>query len=344
MSKLILMFLFLPLLFTACGGGDSDNGGGETPDGSGLKFSVDRNSIYKSGYDKATFTVKYDGIDVTEKSRIYERATSTFLKGNTFSTAKSGTYIFTAEYNGEVSDEIEVTTMNEVYFRPNLFMMHFTSTDCPNCPPMVDFIKAAKELLPDQVVKISLHAPLNEDDPMQIAAYAKPLMEKYNVPGYPWVVLNGKRSWNTGNGTDDFAEFLPKKTLTGIAIDSKVEGDKATVNLKVTTMMSFDRPCLVSVVLVESDLIYAQKNGSFIDATYVHDDVVRRYLTDVLGDKEPDLTVGKEFTKEYTYDISPLLVKDNLKVVVYVMDGGTGYLLNCREVKLGKSVDYQTIE
>mgnify|MGYP002560932275 CR=1 FL=1 len=345
MNKLIFIVLFLPLFFVACGGGDSDNdNGGETPDGSGLKFSVDRNSIYKSGYDLATFTVKYDGIDVTEKSRIYERVTGAFLKGNTFKTTQAGTYVFTAEYKGEVSEEIEVTTMNEEYFQANLFMMHFTSTDCPNCPRMVTWINAAKELVPDRIVKISVHGPLNEPDPMQIDAYWRPLVEQYKVPGYPIVMLNCKRSWNTAEGTNDLEEFLPEKTNTGIAIDTKIEGDKAIINLKVKTMLGFEKPSRISIVIVEDNLIYDQKNGNSTDRNTVHDDVVRRYLTDVLGDKEPDLAAGKEFTKEYTYDISPLLIRDNLKIVVYVMNGDSGYLLNCREVKLGKSVDYQTIE
>ena len=343
MNKLILIVLLMPLFFIACGGGDSDNGD-EKPDGSGLSFSVDRDHIYKSGYDKATFTVKYDGIDVTGKSRIYEKVTGTFLKENVFTTTKGGTYVFTAEYQGEVSEKIEVITMEEEYFQPNLFMMHFTSTDCPNCPRMVEYIKAAKEIFPDRIVKISVHCPLKEHDPMEIGAYGEPLMEQYGIPGYPYVMLNCKRSWNTAEGTDDLEEFLPDKTNTGIAIDTKVEGEKATIILKVKTMLAFDRACRVSVVLVENDLIYPQKDGNLTKPTYVHDEVVRRYLTDVLGDKEPDITVGKEFTKEYAYDISPLLVKDNLKVVVYVMDGKTGYLLNCREVKLGKSVDYQSIE
>lgn len=343
MNKLILIVMLMPLFFVACGGGDSDKGG-EEPDGSGLKFSVDRNSIYKSGFDKATFTVKYDGIDVTKESRIYERVTGAFLKENVFTTTKGGTFVFTAEYKGEVSKEIEVTTMEEEYFQPNLFMMHFTSTDCPNCPRMVDYIKTAKEILPGRIVKISVHGPLNEDDPMQIGAYWNPLLKEYGIPGIPYVILNGKRSWNTAEGTDDFDEFLPEKTTTGIAIESKIEGEKATIVLKVKTMLAFNSPCRVSVVLVENDLIYPQKDGNLTKPTYVHDEVVRRYLTDALGDKEADITVGQEFSKEYTYDISPLLVKDNLKVVVYVMDGRTGYLLNCREVKLGKSVDYQSME
>ena len=70
-SVLCLLAFALIVLVNACGGGSESDG--PEPGEKGLVFSVDKDTIYKSGDDKAVFTVKYDGKDVTDKSRIFER-------------------------------------------------------------------------------------------------------------------------------------------------------------------------------------------------------------------------------------------------------------------------------
>ena len=116
--------------------------------------------------------------------------------------------------------------------------------------------------------------------------------------------------------------------------------------MNVKTMRIYDKSCRVAVVLVENSLNYEQLQDDLSwDKTYIHDDVVRRYLTDVMGDplEEGELKAAKLLTKSYTYDISPLLVRDEVDVVAYIMKSD-GTVLNCTRVKLGKSVDFQEIE
>lgn len=342
-NVLYLLSIALIVVLNACGGSDSDE---PEPSEKGLVFSVDRDTIYKSGDDKAIFTVKYDGVDVTAKSRIFERTSEKFLDGNQFGTTRLGEFVFTAEYNGEVSSEIKISSVEEEYYQANLLLYHFTSTSCTNCPRMVYNINAAKEKAPGRLIKISLHGWLEEDDPMQLKPYTEPLAMKYNCYlTYPIAILNGVRRWNEAAGFEDMKSFLPDKAYIGVAITTRIEGDKAYIDMKVRTMKSYDKPCRVAVVLVENNLRYKQLNEGVWDQNYIHDDVVRRYLTDVLGDQleEGELKVAKLFTRSYTYDISPLLVCDNVDVVAYIMKED-GTVLNSTRVKLGNSIDFQEIE
>lgn len=344
-SVLCLLAFALIVLVNACGGGSE--GDGPDPSEKGLVFSVDKDTIYKSGDDKAVFTVKYDGKDVTDKSRIFERTSEKFLDGNEFGTTKLGEFVFTAEYQGEVSQEIKIASVEEEYYQANLLLFHFTSTYCKNCPRMIYSINAAEEKAPGRLIKISFHGPMEGDDPMQLKPYAEPLMKKFNCYlTYPVVVLNGVRWWSEAKGFEDMQSFLPDKTDIGVALTTRIEGDKAYIDMNVKTMRIYDKSCRVAVVLVENSLNYEQLQDDLSwDKTYIHDDVVRRYLTDVMGDplEEGELKAAKLLTKSYTYDISPLLVRDEVDVVAYIMKND-GTVLNCTRVKLGKSVDFQEIE
>lgn len=340
-----VLSILLVVFMGACGGG-SDNTE-PNPLEKGLIFSVNKDSIYKSGDDKAIFTVKYDGEDVTNKSRIFERTSGKFLDGSQFGTTKLGEFVFTAEYNGEVSPEIKIVSIEEDYYQANLLLFHFTSTSCSNCPRMVHGIKVAEKNAPGRLIKISLHGPLSEVDPMQLQAYTEPLSKKFGCElTYPIAVFNGVRWWNEREGFEDMKEFLPEKTDIGLSLTTRIEGENAYIDMNIRTMRLYGKPCRVAVVLVENSLIHPQlqQDGTW-DEHYVHDDVVRRYLTDVMGDplEEGELQAAKLLTKSYTYKISSLLVRDAVDVVAYIMkDDGT--VLNSTRVKLGQSIDFQEIE
>lgn len=348
MNKLIII-LFCAVacsLMGACGGGSEEDV--HVPDGTGLVLSADKDTLYKSGYDKIVFTVKYDGLDVTDKSQILERASGTFVKKNEFSTTKLGEFIFTAQYNEEVSKEIVITSVEQEYYLPNLLVMHFTSTTCLNCPRMVNSIKTAQAQAPGRILKMSLHGPGTESDPMELQAYTQPLSQKYGCElMYPVAVLNGIRWWSEAGGYDDMKSFLPDRGDAGLALTTKIDGDNATIEVHVKTMKSYSKPCSIAVLLVESSLVYPQLNA---DGTtlpyYVHDDVVRRYLTDVMGDKleEGELKVGKTLVKSYTYAISSLVRRENLDVIAYLIDGDKDQVQNSCRVKLGEAVDFQMVD
>ncbi len=83
----------------------------EGPEGSTLELGVSPSAIMADGVSKATFTVTFDGDDVTEDAVI--RMGGVALAGNEFTSDETGTFKFTAHYDGMVSNEVTVT-VNEV--------------------------------------------------------------------------------------------------------------------------------------------------------------------------------------------------------------------------------------
>lgn len=82
---------------------------------SGLVLSVDKESIVNDGEDTATFTVTFDGNDVTAESVIVNQTSgSVWAQGvHTFTSFSSGEYEFKASYDGMRSNMVKVAVTME---------------------------------------------------------------------------------------------------------------------------------------------------------------------------------------------------------------------------------------
>ena len=98
-----------------------------TEPGSGLTLSVDKNEIAANGTDAATFTVKYGETDVTSSAVI--RMNGTAITGNTFTASETGDYKFTAEHDGNTSNEVTVTAVSA---EVRVVLSHATTTRARN--------------------------------------------------------------------------------------------------------------------------------------------------------------------------------------------------------------------
>lgn len=77
-----------------------------------LKTKDGRTELVADGQDVLEFVIEQSGVDVTEKGKIYQDRGDIFgadeVKGNRFSTNRTGTYRFFAEKDGQRSDVVEI--------------------------------------------------------------------------------------------------------------------------------------------------------------------------------------------------------------------------------------------
>ena len=93
------------LAFASCSEPASTTPGG---DDKKLVLSADRTEITSDGTDKVTFTVKYDGEDVTATAEISNVTDGAAVTDHAFTTDKEGTYEFIATYEGVESNKVTV--------------------------------------------------------------------------------------------------------------------------------------------------------------------------------------------------------------------------------------------
>lgn len=360
----ILSWAFCCIAFMGCGGSD-----GEEPalveDGS-LVLKASTKTITNSRFDEVSFTVEYNGKDVTAAAKIKENVTGVFVKGAAFASENIGTYEFVASYDGKSSKPVNVEVIKDALFKKHLLMQEFTSNTCGNCVAMVNNINYYQSLYPERIEVLAFHGTMDDKypDPLRVHAYMNPLTTAFNLQGYPSVVLDQAKVWSgSETGADmDVKDYINKPGTVGIGIATKLNGNEITIDLKVKATEIFEHQCKVAVVMVENKLIapqleYYMDNGKkerWIE-DFENNHVVRVYLTDIWGDiQEKDaIARGKEWTKSYTYklpdnsQIPEELDKrkpENMEVVVFVTNAENNQVLNSRIVKVGEQVDYEYVQ
>lgn len=357
----ILSWAFCCIVFMGCGGSDGDEPA-LVEDGS-LVLKASTETITNSRFDEVSFTVAYNGKDVTAAAKIKENVTGVFVKGAAFTSENIGTYEFVASYDGKSSKPVNVEVIKDALFKKHLLMQEFTSNTCGNCVAMVNNINYYQSLYPERIEVMAYHGTMDEKhpDPMRVHAYMDVLTTAFNLHGYPTVVIDQAKVWSMSEaGADiDVKDYINKPGTVGIGISTKQDGNKLSIDVKVKATEIFEHQCRVAVVMVENKLIspqleYYMDNGRkerWIE-DFEHNHVVRVYLTDIWGDMQEKGAIGrgKEWTKTYTYNfpdnsqIPEEIDKrkpENMEVVVFVTNAENNQVLNSRIVKVGEQVDYE---
>ena len=108
----------------------------------------------------------------------------------------------------------------------------------------------------------------------------------------------------------------------------------------------------LAVYMLEDGLVYDQRNfTSYYGSAdpirdFVHDDVLRRSLTNVFGDDLPTDQVGhdKIYTRDFVYSIPPNYDKSKVKLVAFVTTGSERTIVNVRQSNLGETQDFQPLD
>lgn len=345
--NVILMYLFVFVMifgFSNCSSGDSD---GDDDRLKGLILSVDRDTIYKG--EQATFTVTLDGKDVTSSSVITNETTgktetSVFLAGD-----NKGTYTFIAKYNDASSNKVNVEVLDfELSFQKNVLLQQITSTTCPLCPNNRKVMDMLQEMKPGVFFPMCFHgAYMGGNDPFVFPRLAEMQVE-LGIDGYAPVKMDYIYMLDGEESFDLIVERMILRGEFGFAIHSSVNANSttATIDVKIKSMIDPTFDCKLAVAIVEDGLKFSQMDGYETIPDYIHNDVVRSYLTDLYGDKIAQGAIGKnkEFTKQFSYSIPANYKKENLMVIAYLLNAKQKVVMNCQGVKLGNNIDYQYVQ
>lgn len=339
----IFLILMLAMGFQACSDdndGNDDNGG----DGSGLVLSVDRDTISINPLDQATFKVMYNGKDVTLASVITNEQDGIPLKGGIFSSKSAKEYSFFAEYSGRTSNKVKVqVVVDERLFQKNVLMQQVTSTTCIYCPDNHRILEILQELRPTMLFPICYHGSLSGPDPFEFPQIDV-MFRELPVDGYGAIVFDYK--YKLAGELEDLRNCMKARGDVGIALSTSLDAEQktATIDVKIKSMIDVDYDSQLAVAIVENGLVgrQIQSNGTWIN-DYVHNEVVRVYLTDLLGDRVAagEITRAGELKKQFSYTIAADYNVKNLQVVVYLLRNKQ--VVNCQSVKLGSNVDYQYV-
>ena len=242
--------------------------------------------------------------------------------------------------NGTVGfDSHNVSTIAE---NKKILIEEFTGIKCGNCPDghaMAKQIQLAKD---DEVFIIAIHAghfsEPSPDQPDFRAEDGVTIHDFYEANSYPSGMVNRREYYdNIVVGRSSWV-MIAKETNTEIApvnlwINCEYDDffEELTVNIEGywTDHSPSDAPML-SVALLQNN-IQGYQAGSGIGDEYMHQHVLRDYLSDALGDEITEHAKGDFFTKTYKYTLPEdyngvVVVPEQLEIVAFVTENESNIL------------------
>ena len=335
LSLFSMISLGLILISCSKGGNNTPN----IPTTPPPQLSMNKTSIAADGWETVTLTAKdQNNNDITSSCQFF--VGNVQLISNTFFTTIPGTYAIKAVRSSAESQSVSLTVSDPgpSPFSQKIVVEDFTGTWCGHCPRVGLPLDAYAGSHPNAVV-ISNHGPGN--DPYTFSNHAL-LANFLQVTGYPSVYLNREIKWNENTTQLDLA--ANKRAPLGIAFQTSVTGNTisgiAKVKYDVTTSVGLK----LVLYLLEDGKVYPQVNYNYFGLpdpinSYVHNNILRKTITDLYGDILPAANQVKGNIQDvnFTIDASGYDIS-KCKIVGFVVQG-----INNQGRKENAVVNVQTV-
>ncbi|CAM3170401.1 hypothetical protein DRF59_11215 [Chryseobacterium flavum] len=348
MKNLIFLFLMV-VLASSCSGSGSDEG---DTIATYITISSDGGNEKLLG-NSFTFKIK-DNLnnDITSESQIY--VNEHLINGNIYKPTEKGVYTITAKYKSLPVNPISVTAVinDGINFKHRILYEDFTGTWCGNCTRAGARAKNLKSLTDDGFVFLGVHGPSGQDPWSNTTTTELEIFKNVTGEdlGWPTMFLNRNIIWpDTENYTDMSLPLalIKASSKIGIKIASTVSGNILDIDTRISFAQDFTG-LKIAAFIVEDNLIGKQKN--YVEALgpptiydYVHHNVLRNKLTSsVAGESIQDTqtVISNEYSRAFQYLIPSEFNRNNLKIIIMVLDGN-GNVLNVREEKIGITNNYE---
>jgi thiol-disulfide isomerase/thioredoxin len=309
-----------------------------------INIQADKQSIIADGTDKLTFSViSEDGDDYTAESVFI--VANEEIAGSSFTSSVAGAFTCYAEYKSSKSNSVVVEVKELPIFKKNILIENYTAVWCGYCPRIHDaIIDGIDTDTEERVIPIALHG---DSDPYYFSNISS-LMGQFNVSGYPTAMIDRNYSWPYPEVYGGLSKAMNNNAALGIALVSEINGINIDVDVKIKFGKDFTQAFKVVVCLVENGLIHDQTNyyddgrGDPIK-DYEHNNVLRKYGTDLYGDVIPSDQVVKdnEYVKSITFDASNYN-PSNCEIIAFVTNGYE--VVNVQIVNADGTKDYELLD
>uniref|UniRef100_UPI0040495D16 Omp28-related outer membrane protein n=1 Tax=Flavobacterium sp. TaxID=239 RepID=UPI0040495D16 len=271
------------------------------------------------------------GINRTNNSIIYVNGDA--LTGNTYTPTASGRISVYATYSTFTSVTSSINVLDEILFKKRVLIENYTGTGCATCPNIfnaIDLVQATT----DNSISVNIYSN-NVNEPFGFFG----ILPQNNF-SLPYAMLNRTVKWDTPEATNINQVInltSGSKPRVGLALDTSISGNTATVNVSVRFGATFSDLKLV-VYAIEDGIIFDQQNSTALYGganpivNFVHNGVLRDLVSNgILGEVITGTTgYNENYNKTFTYTIPSSIDNANLKFVAFVLNSN-GSVVNIRE-------------
>ena len=283
-------------------------------------------------------------IDRTSSSKI-------FVNGNQISSSShvfndTGSHEVYAQYLNLTSQKLTIEIEQDpIKFKKRVMVEDYTGTWCGYCTRVSYAIEQLKKRTSDAVI-VAIH----QGDAMQYEN-VNAMLSAFSVQGFPTALIDRAENWNypEPSNVNQVLTKLNDDSTAGLALVSSINNNTLNIKLKLKMGQSFDG-LKIGLYILESGLVYGQKNWTSYYASdpisnFIHDHVLRKSLTGILGDQVPSDKLGREnvFERDFQYQIPSSYNKDNIELVAFVTRSNSKKAINSRSSSIGESQSFEQI-
>ncbi|MBO7264924.1 MAG: Omp28-related outer membrane protein [Alistipes sp.] len=303
-----------------------------------VTLTADKQSL-RSG-EQLTFSVIYEGEDVTSKATIHRNYTNEQVS-NPYTPTEGGELSFYAKYNGLKSKILSITVIPDYApnfpedsapesfdFNQRMLIVDHTGAGCSYCPGVKQAIHDTQEKAEYKDKFNVVYAYTFSSQEICYSSAARTLWNYYvnvcstgdKLTGYPSFTTNycfnytGK--YQLEQRIDDLWEENP---AAGIAYAAKIEGDKIVVSVSVKSAVS--QQYKLSLWVLEDD-IYLQQTAATASWMHTHSSVMRDAPTgvsnsDIAGIEFGYVEAGTTLSRVLEFDLfcANHWKKENFKLI-----------------------------
>lgn len=333
-SKYVLIGIF-SILFISCNQDDLN----KITD---IAVDASKKNILVSEQIQLT-AVADNGTDVTNETTFYVDGQE--ISGTAYSFSSAGIKHIKGIYKETESNDVEVNVNIPTGYSQKVLVEDYTGVWCGYCPRVAYSIQQieANDEFGDKMVPVAIHL-YDYNDPFTCAD-GLALKDAFNISGLPQGRINKTVIWTAPqpDHLDDVYNLIGGDAPLGIAINSSLNSGNVEASIIVGFAQDYTNLGIV-VFLLEDGLIHNQTNytelfgGEYTLVDFVHNDVLRKAYTNILGDAIPDNQSVTDNAYEFSINAplpDTIENSDNLKLVAFVVDKSTNTALNVQEVLLG---------
>lgn len=220
-----------------------------------------------------------------------------------------------------------------------VLLQEFTGVKCPNCPKGAAEAKRLLNEYGDNLVVMAIHGDFLTD-PLPESLYdfrtddSREIEDASPFQGKPAGAINRRKldpvflAYDTDFWDEYIVDELSLPATMNVLVEATYDesSNAITVDVFVKPLETLMGGYTISVGITQGGIIDAQEDGSVILDEYEHDHVLRKMLTNPLGDiLASDLIKDVQLKRTYTYTIpTDDLAYDipNLEIVAYVSRDG----------------------
>lgn len=237
----------------------------------------------------------------------------------------------------EIDEDIAIT---KTQTSQAVLLEEHTGWGCNNCPRAAEKLEDLKASFGDKLVAVAIHAgtlaqPGKSNNYLDLRTdYGNSLAELFGINARPAGIINRN---NTTVQYSDWestinSELSSSTHSINIGLGVKETSNKIYVGTELSFTKDVDNELLLTLVVVEDNIIGVQRDGTEKIEDYVFKNVLRANpLVDIAINTEK-ITANETIKKNYAIKIDSSWNLDNCRVVAIVTDKNSGKVLQTNEI------------